>query len=68
MKDQCAYAHHISKEQTNRAHIDRQVQLLQVEKETLSEFREAIHIKLHKIISNELEILRLKSIASDQSK
>ena len=47
LKDQCAYAHHISKEETNLAHIEREVKLLQEEKEKLSEYRAAINIKLH---------------------
>ena len=32
LKDQCAYAHHISKEETNLAHIEREVRLFKKKK------------------------------------
>ena len=67
-KEHCAYAHHVSKEETNLAQIEREISLLKTEKEKLIEYRADIDVKFLKMISNEIELTRLKNIVGEQRK
>ena len=61
-KDQCAYAHHMSKAETTLGQIEREVIMLKEEIETLSIYRATIDVKLQKMISNEMQFEKLKNI------
>ena len=68
LKDQCAYAHHLSKKETNIALIEREVILLKEEIEKLSIYRATVNVKLQKMISNEIQFEKQKNLVGNHRK